>query len=342
MTTSSAFTTSLGERASALARRVAFAEADDPRVRQAVNSLAVRGIVRPVLVLAPDAAPPTDLHASVEFVSASDAALRRRVADDLLAARGEKGLTEARATELANDPLFVAAGLVRQGEVDATVSGCVRTTADVLRAALWLVGPANGVRTVSSAFYMVVAPFRSTDPEVLTFTDCAVVPEPTAEQLADIALAAAIDRPRIVGDVAHVAFLSFSTLGSGSGTSVDLVRQASELLAGRVPDLALAGELQADAALIRAVAARKAPDSAVAGQANVLVFPSLDAGNIAYKLVERLAHAAAIGPIVQGLARPCCDLSRGASVDDIIHVAAVAALQTVAVPAAGSLRETET
>ena len=341
MTTSSGFAAALCERASPLARRVAFSEGDDPRVQQAVDTLAERGVLRPVLVLAAEATPPA-IHRSVEVVSVSDAALRRRLADDLLGERGAKGLTEERAAEMASDPLYLAAGLVRHGEVDATVSGCVRTTGDVLRAALWLVGPAAGVRTVSSAFYMVVAPFRSAEAEVLTFTDCAVVPEPTAEQLAAFALAAARDRPRIVGDAAHVAFLSFSTLGSGRGPSVELVREASRMLRERAPDLAVEGEMQADAALIGAVAARKAPGSAVAGRANVLVFPSLDAGNIAYKLVERLAGASAIGPIVQGLARPCCDLSRGASVDDIIHVAAVAALQTVAVPAAGSLRETET
>jgi phosphate acetyltransferase len=197
----------------------------------------------------------------------------------------------------------------------------------VLRAALWLVGPAAGVRTVSSAFYMDVAPFRGDAGEVLTFTDCAVVPYPTAAQLADIALAAAADRSRIVGDVPQVAFLSFSTAGSADGASVALVREAVTLARAAAPGLAVDGELQGDAALIRSVGERKAPGSAVAGRANVLVFPSLDAGNIAYKLVQRLAGAAAVGPIVQGLARPCSDLSRGASPDDIINVAAITALQ---------------
>ncbi len=183
---------------------------------------------------------------------------------------------------------------------------------------------APGITTVSGAFYLVK------DDTVLTFTDCAVVPEPTAEQLADAAVAAARDRRRIVGDEPVVAFLSYSTKGSAAGPRVARVRQALDVLAARrpPPDFVFDGELQTDAALVADVAARKAPGSRAAGRANVLVFPDLDSGNIGYKLVQRLGGWDAIGPILQGLARPVADLSRGATADDIVDTAAVAALQT--------------
>lgn len=316
-------------RAARHPRRIVFPESADVRVRTAVEFLARERIVEPIMLLDP-AAP--DTHAAVEALGVEtidplrDERQERTIAD-LLERRGAKGLTPRAAAEHAAHPLFFADDLVRRGDADGCVAGCVYTTADVLRAALWLIGATPGVRTVSSAFYMVTAPFRGETGEVLTFTDCAVVPYPSAEQLADIALAASEDRRRIVGDEPCVAMLSFSTAGSGDGSSVELVRAALAILRAKAPSLLVDGELQGDAALIPAVGNRKAPRSPVAGRANILVFPSLDAGNIAYKLVERIAHAAAIGPIVQGLARPCSDLSRGASPDDIINVAAITALQ---------------
>jgi len=299
----------LRQRAALQGGTVVFPEGGDPRVREAAGRLRAEGICTPLL-LGPGGVDP----AADPRLQAVAALLRRRRPDAVNDA--------VHALDLAADPIRFAAGLVALGEAQACVAGAEHPTAEVIRAALWAIGTDRAAGLLSSAFYMVLP-----DDRVLTFTDCAVVAAPDAAALAGIALAAARDRARLVGDEPRVAFLSYSTRGSAAGPTVALVAEAVQRFRELAPAIAADGELQGDAALVPEVAERKAPGSPLAGRANVLVFPTLDAGNIAYKLVQRLAGAVAIGPVFQGLARPMSDLSRGASVDDIVEVTAMAVLQ---------------
>ncbi|HBT49463.1 MAG: Phosphotransacetylase [Caldanaerobacter subterraneus] len=318
------------QKAKANKKKIVLPEGTEPRTLKAAEIVLKEGIADLVLLGKEEEirekAKGLDIS-KAEIVDPEKSPNLERYAKEYYELRKNKGMTEEEAERLMKDPMYYGCMMVKLGDVDGMVSGAIHATADVFRPAFQIIKTAPNVKVVSSAFIMEVPECKYGSDGVFIFADCAINPNPTAEELAAIAIASAHTAKVLAGIEPKVAMLSFSTKGSANHELVDKVKRATEIAKELAPDLLIDGELQVDAAIVKEVGELKAPGSPVAGQANVLIFPDLQAGNIGYKLVQRLAKANAIGPISQGLAKPVNDLSRGCSVEDIVNVIAITSVQ---------------
>ena len=311
-------------------KHIVLPEGDEPRTVAAAVKIQEQGLARLTLLGNPDKIKEVAAGASLEGIAIIDPATSDKCAEyaaTLYELRKAKGMTEEKAAATVKDPMYYGIMMVKAGEADGLVSGAIHSTGDMLRPALQIIKSKPGIKTVSYCFLMESPNKQYGDDGIMIFADCAVNIDPDAEALANIAIGAAESARSLAGIEPRVAMLSFSTKGSAKHDNVTKVQEATRIAHEMAPDLALDGELQLDAALVEKVGQLKAPGSTVAGHANTLVFPDLGAGNIGYKLVQRLAGAEAYGPILQGIAKPCNDLSRGCSVEDIVATVAITAAQ---------------
>ncbi|MCP4172906.1 MAG: phosphate acetyltransferase, partial [Fuerstiella sp.] len=326
-----AFRYQLTELARTANKRIVLPEGDEPRTVKAASLCAERGIAECVLLGNPDeiqrvaAAQGIELGKGIQIVD--PAVVREEYVARMVELRKSKGMTEVVAREQLEDNVVLATLMLEKGEVDGLVSGAVHTTANTIRPALQLIKTAPGSSLVSSVFFMLLPD------QVLVYGDCAINPDPTAEQLSEIAIQSA-DSAAAFGIEPRVAMISYSTGDSGAGSDVEKVREATRLAQEKRPDLIIDGPLQYDAAIMADVAKSKAPNSPVAGQATVFIFPDLNTGNTTYKAVQRSADLVSIGPMLQGMRKPVNDLSRGALVDDIVYTVALTAIQSAQAQAA--------
>lgn len=322
-------------RAKSDKQRIVLPESTEERTLTAANSLIEDGVAEIVLIgnaiEIQEKATSLNLHniARATIVDPTNHDKRDEYINLLIELRKHKGMTAEKATELVENPLYLACLMIKNGDADGEIAGAENTTGNVLRPALQIIKTIPGIKVVSGAFLMFTPLTEIGEEGVLLFADCAVLPNPKANELAQIAITSAQTWSALMKDEPRVAMLSFSTKGSADNEMVDKVVEATQLAKEMNPSLLIDGELQADAAIVPSVSHSKAPGSVLGGKANVLVFPSLEVGNIAYKLVQRLANAEAVGPILQGMAAPVNDLSRGCSVDDIYRMVAVTANQAI-------------